>query len=80
MLKRENFTNEEIVKILNLCKIQGEDEEYRKQYNSVLDDAIEVFANDFSCDQEEYHALAYKPEENSIVHIGTILPQIPIKK
>lgn len=43
MLKRENFTNEEIVKILNLCKIEGKDQEYCDRYNRVLDDAIEVF-------------------------------------
>jgi hypothetical protein len=78
--KRKDFTNEEIVKILELKKIDGRDKKFCDIYNSAIDEVIELFANDFGCEPDDYHALAYKPEENRIVHIGSILPCQPIEK
>jgi len=82
MLKRTNWTNDEVIKILEGRKIHiGEKERSDKQlayleaYNNGIEQAIIQFY-DFKADPEEsYSAMAYDPILRRIFVISPPMPQ-----
>lgn len=82
MLKRDNWTNDEIIDILEGCKICIEDKDKEEEYLSMLkahNDAIEqaiIRFWDFKADPEEsYSAMGYDPLLKQIFVISPPLPQ-----
>jgi len=80
-LKRDNWTTEEVMKILKGCKIcDGEGKATSKfcvDHNAAIDDAIDAFF-DFTRPLDEMGAMAYCPEEDMIYHVGAIPDREPI--
>jgi hypothetical protein len=82
MLKRDNWTNDEVIDILEGCKIHIEDKDRGDKHFSILeahnhaiDQAIIRFY-DFKADPEEsYSAMAYDPLLKQIFVISPPLPQ-----
>ena len=82
MLKRTNWTNDEVIKILEGRKIVIGDKErsdkqlaYLNAYNDGIEQAIIQFC-DFKEDPEEsYSAMAYDPLLNRIFVISPPMPQ-----
>ena len=75
-LKRDNWTNEEVIKLLASQRISsrgGEITEYCESWNTAIDSAQEMFS-DFQRETGDYAAMAYCPENDMIYHIGPILP------
>jgi hypothetical protein len=75
-LKRDNWTNEEVIKLLEGRKISGKggvEDEYCKVWNEGIESAKEAFY-DFQREESDYSAMAYNPEEDAVYHIGPILP------
>ena len=76
-LKRDNWTNDEVIKIIKGCKLvrnknKGEEEsKLVKDHNFGIDSALSNFYS-FQADPKEFGALAYCPEEDMIYHIGDI--------
>lgn len=73
-LKRDNWTNEEVIKILNGIKICEIDENgdpilCTGPFNAGINSAIYQF-QDFIRPIEQPGAMAYCPEEDMIYHIG----------
>jgi hypothetical protein len=76
-LKRTNWTNEEVIKILEGCKIYiGEKKrskahlEYLERHNAGVEKAIIQFC-DFKADpKESYSAMAYNTEDKMIYVIS----------
>jgi len=82
MLKNNNWTNEEVINILEGCKIVIDDRDRLSEHLAVLEahnDGIEqaiIQFCDFDKDPEEYHdAMAYDPIEKRIYVTGAPLPQ-----
>jgi hypothetical protein len=82
MLKRNNWTNDEIIDILEGCKICIEDKDKEEEYFSILkahNDAIEqaiIRFWDFKADPEEsYSAMGYDPLLKQIFVISPPLPR-----
>lgn len=76
-MKRNNWTNEEVIHLLEGFKMREEDlKRFNETFssNDVLDDVIEEFRA-FECDAEEYHALAYNPKDKMVYHVGKLLPR-----
>ncbi len=81
-LKRDNWTNDEVIKILEQCKIYiGEKErseerlKFLERYNSAIEQAIIQFL-EFKTDPDSGEtAMAYDPEKNQILVISPPLPQ-----
>jgi hypothetical protein len=81
-LKRDKWTNDEVIKILEGCKIYiGEKKrseaqlEYLDRHNQGIEQAIIQFC-DFKADPEEsYSAMAYDTENGQIYVISPPLPQ-----
>lgn len=81
-LKRDNWTNDEVIKILEQCKIYiGKKErseahlEYLERHNAGIEQAIIRFL-DFKADPDSGEtAMAYDPEKNQIFVISPPLPQ-----
>jgi len=82
MLKRTNWTNDEVIRILEGCKIcidekdrESEHLAYLKAHNEGVEQAIIQFY-DFKADPEEsYSAKAYDPLLDQIFVISEPLPQ-----
>lgn len=74
-LKRTNFTTEEVIKILQGCKIsdaKGDtSSKFCTDHNDAIDGAISTFY-DYLRPADEFGAMAYCPEEDVTYHIGTI--------
>jgi len=81
-LKRDNWTNDEVIKILEGCKIYIGDKErseahleYIERHNAGIEQAIIQFY-DFKADPEEsYSAMAYNTDNGQIYVISPPLPQ-----
>lgn len=81
-LKRDNWTNEEVIKILEQCKIYIGDKErsdahleYLERHNAGIEQAIIQFL-EFKTDPESGEtAMAYDTEKNQIFVISPPLPQ-----
>ena len=69
-MKRDNWTNEEVIDILEGMKIAGRDTDH----NMTLEIAICQFY-DFKRAPDQYGAMAYDPNTKDIVVIGTPLPR-----
>lgn len=73
-MKRDHWTNEEVIDILNGLKTVGKPNEETSSWNFALDTAITQFW-DFLRPTEEYGAMAYNPETQEIVVVGPPLPR-----
>lgn len=71
--KRDNWTNKEIIKILEGQKLNG-DPQWIKDHNAGVDDCIAAFY-DFIRPSNESGAMAWSFKDGGIVHIGPILPR-----
>lgn len=72
--KRDNWTNEQILKFLDGQKIvrgDGVECDYCKEHNGVIED-VKAFFYDFTRPIEEFGAMGYCVEEDIIYHIGAI--------
>ena len=82
MLKNNNWTNDEVIDILEGCKIHIDDRDRSSKHlamlearNHGIEQAIIQFW-DFKKDPEEYHdAMAYDPINKRIYVTGPPLPQ-----
>ena len=70
MLKRDNWTNEEVISFLKDMRLHGENH----AYNSSLNEAVMLF-QDFMRDDSAHAAKAYETEIKEIVVIGPVLPR-----
>jgi hypothetical protein len=75
-LKRDNWTNDEVINILEGCKIYiGERErsdaqlKNLKRHNEAIEQAIIRFW-DFKSDADEFGSMAYDTETKRLYHIG----------
>ena len=81
-LKRDNWTNDEVIKILEGCKIHIEEKDrtedhlaFLKAHNETIDQATYQFY-DFKADPEKsYSAMAYDTDNGQIYVISPPLPQ-----
>jgi hypothetical protein len=78
-LKRDNWTNEEVMDLLKGMRITGMKVNpprvaYLESYNEGLQDAVETFF-DFTRPMSESGAMAYDTEKKEIVHVGPLLPR-----
>jgi hypothetical protein len=69
-LKRDNWTNEEVISFLKDMRLHGSNH----TYNSSLNDAVMLF-QDFMRDDSDHAAKAYETEIKEIVMIGPVLPR-----
>jgi hypothetical protein len=82
MLKRDNWTNQEVIDILEGCKIVIDDKDRSEKHLSILnswnqgvEQAIIQFC-DFQADPEEsYSAMAYDTEQKRIFVVSSPMPQ-----
>lgn len=75
--KRTNWTTEEVIEILKGQKLvspSGRNNEFVHSHNQGVDSCIDMF-EDFQRPQEEFGAMGYCLEDQTIYHIGTIPPQ-----
>ena len=75
-LKRDNWTNEEVIKLLELQKLSSVNkakDEYCLLWNETIDSVKNAFY-DFQREESDYAAMAYCPEDDMVYHIGPILP------
>ncbi len=74
-MKRDNWTNEEVIGILEGMKMVGHDDSSRCAYwNMSLDHAISQFW-DFKRPADQFAAMAYDPDTKEIVVVGPPLPR-----
>jgi hypothetical protein len=78
-LKRDNWTNQEVIDILKGLRLVGRDgkelsEEDGGDWNAALSVAISQFY-DFKRDANEYAAMAYDTETKTISVVGQPLPR-----
>jgi hypothetical protein len=78
-MKRDNWTNEEVIEILGGLLLAGRSgvklsEEDGGDWNAALNVAMSQF-HDFKRDANEYAAMAYDPENKEIVVVGPNLPR-----
>ena len=75
MMKRDNWTNEEVINILEGMKISGPDKTPRVTYwNMGLEMAIGQFW-DFKRPADQFAAMAYDTDTKEIVVVGPPLPR-----
>lgn len=77
-LKRNNWTNEEIVRIVEgliLKDLNGEEPEEFKQHNAGIRSVVLEFRSSFMVPKDDYGALSYDTDTGVIYHTGTMLPQ-----
>lgn len=70
--QRTNWSNEQILKFLDGQKLvngNGEVDNYCQDHNDTVDD-IKDFFYDFMRPQEEFGAMGYCAEEDTVYHIG----------
>ena len=74
-MKRDNWTNEEVINILEGMKVVGRDGLLIDiDWNKGLDCAIGQFW-DFQLPADHYAAMAYDPDTKDIVVVGPPLPR-----
>ena len=74
-MKRDNWTNDEVIDILEGMKTIGKDGVVPDtDHNMTLDLAISQFW-DFQKSVDEFAAMAYDPEKKEIVVVGPPLPR-----
>ncbi len=83
-LKRDNWTNEEVIKILEGHLKRRENfgkgcdpemvDNYMEYGNEAIEFAIMQFG-DFMCPADDYSAMALNTEDGFIYHIGTMPPR-----
>ena len=74
-MKRDNWTNEEVIDILNGMKVVDKDGLPREvDWNIALDCATSQFW-DFKRPADQYAAMAYDPDTKEIVVVGPPLPR-----
>tara|TARA_B100000073_G_scaffold314564_1_gene289813 strand:- start:231 stop:452 length:222 start_codon:yes stop_codon:yes gene_type:complete len=73
MIKRDNWTNEEVIGFLKDMRIHGGTLQHHI-YNSSLNEAVMLF-QDFMRDDSDHAAKAYETEIKEIVMIGPVLPR-----
>ena len=74
-MKRDNWTNEEVINILEGIKMTDKDETPRITYwNMALEIAISQFW-DFKRPADQFAAMAYDPDTKEIVVVGPPLPR-----
>ena len=74
-MKRDNWTNDEVIDILEGMKMVGKDGVLRDtEGNYILDCAISRFW-DFKRPVDQYAAMAYDPDTKDIVVVGPPLPR-----
>tara|TARA_B100000963_G_C22414109_1_gene574604 strand:- start:355 stop:570 length:216 start_codon:yes stop_codon:yes gene_type:complete len=71
MLKRDNWTNEEVISFLKDMRLYGPSDQ---SYNTSLNAAVMMF-EDFMRDESSCGATAYETEIKEIVVIGPVLPR-----
>lgn len=76
-LKRDNWTNEEVVGILEGRKLTDRSED-RAGHDDGVEDCIDVF-REFSIPEEEMGAMAYDTATKFLVHVGTVPPEAVIR-
>lgn len=72
--KRDNWKNEEVIRLIEgqkLLNSSGEEDEYCKRWNEVVDSIAEQF-QDFMRPVEEFGAMAYCVEDEVVYHVGKI--------
>lgn len=74
VLKRNNWTNEEVIELLNGCKLYKIGGDPDGVHNHAIDGVIHQFY-DFQRPDDESGAMAYHTEDKFIYHIGPPLPQ-----
>jgi len=75
MLKRDNWTNEEVIDILEGMKMIDKDETPRITYwNMALEIAVSQFW-DFKRPADQFAAMAYDTDTKEIVVVGPPLPR-----
>ena len=75
MMKRDNWTNDEVIDILEGMKIVDRDGQPKDiDWNLTLDVVISRFG-DFKRSVDEYSAMAYNPDTKDIVVVGSPLPR-----
>ena len=80
-LKRDNWTTEEVIKIIEgrkLYRPNGNLAEFQDDHNAIVDDVVDAFRG-FQTPQEQFGALAYDTETGFIVHIGEIPEEMKIE-
>jgi len=74
-MKRDNWTNDEVIDILEGLKLVGRDgKDLNGDWNTGLDVAAAQFW-DFQKPVDEFAAMAYDPEKKEIVVVGPPLPR-----
>jgi len=74
-MKRDNWTNEEVINILEGMKLVGRNgKDLNADWNMGLEVAAAQFY-DFKKDAQEFAAMAYDPETKEIVVVGPPLPR-----
>jgi hypothetical protein len=74
-MKRDNWTNKEVIDILEGMKMVNRDGLLiDTDWNTTLDNAISQFY-DFKRPVDEYAAMAYDPDTKEIVVVGPPLPR-----
>lgn len=74
-MKRDNWTNEEVIDILEGLKATGRDGLLvDTDWNNALDCAVGQFW-DFKRPGDQYAAMAYNPDTKEIVVVGPPLPR-----
>ena len=74
-MKRDNWTNEEVMNILEGMKMVGRDGiTLSSDWNRSLDQAIFQFC-DFNLPADHFAAMAYDPDTKEIVVVGPPLPR-----
>ena len=79
-MKRDNWTNEEVIDILEgmkmvvVDKTDGLFRDAKSEWNTALDNAISQFW-DFKRPVDQYAAMAYEPDTKEIVVVGPPLPR-----
>ena len=74
-MKRDNWTNEEVINILEGMKLVGRGgKDLNADWNTSLEIAQAQFY-DFKKDAQEFAAMAYDPETKEIVVVGPPLPR-----
>jgi len=80
MLKRNNWTNNEVINILKGLQLTGKfkstkaDKQFVADFNTGLDHAIEQFG-DFNRPPTDYTAMALDTDRDMIVVVGPVLPR-----
>lgn len=69
--KRDNWTNEEIIRILESLKLKNFDHDV--SHNDVIADCVDIFTR-FLQPPNEMGAIALNMETQEIIHVGELIP------